>query len=216
MGIAGPEREYVYYKCSGTSSGVTKLQDKCRSATVHVSLEDVVWQDIKSFVESPGSVITAVEHEIRQRQASPISIEPQLETVQSALDKKQSERERLISLYRKGLIDELEVEKELKVLEQEVTILAHQREAIDKRLAQDDALAARGATALDLLEQLQDRVRDADPQTKRELVEALVDGMQVDTVEEGGKLIPRINITYCFEPSNFGFSTNVKVPLIRR
>jgi hypothetical protein len=95
-------------------------------------------------------------------------------------------------------------------------VLTEQRQQLHGRQQNNEALASRSTVAATLLEQLRGRVENADPQTRRELVEALVDRIHVETVEEKGKLVPRITITYCFEPANFRNSTNRKVFLIRR
>jgi len=49
---------FMYYRCRGNTNYVHTLGERCRSPMVRgEQLEEMVWSDIKSFVQNPGSVI---------------------------------------------------------------------------------------------------------------------------------------------------------------
>lgn len=193
-------REYRYYRCTNHSGPVGKLHPKCSSPGIRAErVEDVIWADIQRFVEDPGAVIVLLEKKIGEESQRSLPIDDERRGTQAALATKQTEREKVISLFRKGFISESEVQSELQSLEAETVALERRLDVLSRAHAQHDLLLARTVAARTLLEQLREQVHNADFATKRDLVEALVDKVQVDVVEQDGKAVPRITVTYCFD-----------------
>src|SRR5579864_3620057 len=112
MTTSDTKREYGYYRCSGTPSGVTKLQEKCCALGVPTTIEDLVWHDVRGFIEDPGDIIAPLQRRISERYATTASDDGELAQVEAALASKRDERGRIISLHRKGIISEVEAEQE--------------------------------------------------------------------------------------------------------
>jgi len=116
------------------------------------------------------------------------------------LQKKAGERQRVVSLFRKGLITDAEAEPELRELEREAATLEGRRLTLVDQDSQRQQLRARVIDAKLLLEQLGDKLESAGPGQKADLVRALVEGITVDTViDERGRRRPKVTIRYRFE-----------------
>ncbi len=189
------------YQCSGTSSYRRPWETKCRAKSLRaVPLEEAIWQDIKEYVENPGRVLDRIEEQLKQRVAQAQPMETELATVERAIAHKQVERERLVSLYRKGLITDPEVESQLSELACEVETLVGRKDRLLERRADEMDSQSRLISAQVMLKQFKDKAAGADDKTKRELIEALVESVNVEPVLVGQEGHHVITVTYTFAP----------------
>jgi len=115
------------------------------------------------------------------------------------------ERARLINIYRKGLIGDDELERELASISRELSALKERQATLIAEEPRADELRPQALNARTLLEQLRDKLERADAAAKRELVQALVERIEVTTItEEDGKRIPHVTVRYRFAPSVAG------------
>jgi hypothetical protein len=114
------------------------------------------------------------------------------------LESKQTERARVIGLVRRGFISESEGERELLQLQEEMATLEARRSALFERQQMAQELRNRLVEAESLLQQLRDAAERVDPDTRRALIEALVNRIAVYVDEENGKREARVVITYSF------------------
>jgi hypothetical protein len=155
-------------------------------------LEDLVWQDIEGFIRDPGPVILQLEARLKS----------ELAELDGEITRKREDRQRVINLYRRGLIDDSDVERELTGVEREVATLNDRRARLLAQAHTIQDLKTQTTTARLLLEQLSDKLTDIAWEGKRELVEALVESITVETVVEDGKRTPKVTIRYRFGGEN--------------
>jgi hypothetical protein len=119
----------------------------------------------------------------------------------------------VISLLWKGFIRETEAEEELHQLEKELDALTQQCNWLRWHEAQYETVSNRMSDARMLLEQLRRKIGQAAFQTRRHIVDTLVDHIWVETAE-GGKRVPKIKFRCRFEPRLSHRSENVKTAVI--
>lgn len=194
---------YHYYVCMGNRA----LTAPCRAARMRADrVEDLVWADIEGFIRDPGPVIMQLEAQLTSERDQDRPVERELAELEAELTKKRADRQRVINLYRRGLIDDAEVEKELTGLEREVALLNDRRSQLLAQVYTRQEFKTQSTTARLLLEQLRDQLADITWEGKRDLVQALVESISVATLVEADKRVPQVTIRYRFGGGHMGGS----------
>lgn len=198
VGGGGSRGYALYYKCASNTH-----RPNCGAPYVRVAeLEETVWADIVDFVHNPGDVLDQLAATMRSETSSQVGAEAEQEEVERALDGKKLERQRIVGALRRGLITEEEAAQEFDQLKSEVEVLGARRNALFNEHAKAEALQTRLLTADVILHSLRNAIDQADYPTKRAVVEALVDSIEVgEANDEKGRRRPHINIVYCFDPA---------------
>jgi site-specific DNA recombinase len=195
-----------YYRRPGNSS--RDYPRDCVAASVDAaSIEAQIWADVESFIRDPGDVLLRLAAQADEEAGSAEARRAELAEVQRELGGQQAERDAVLALYRKGRITERDLDRQLDAIAAQETSVTARREdllaALDLAGAQQDRMER----ARELLQQLHARL-DAEtltPAVKRQVVEALVQDVRVDTVEVGLSTRGRIKreasilVTYRFQ-----------------
>ncbi|MCK4412547.1 MAG: hypothetical protein KAY32_03280 [Candidatus Eisenbacteria sp.] len=167
---------------------------------IPAEIEAVVWSDVEEFLRDPGEVLRTLSEQCEDMDSRRSEANQEVELIEGQLADKDQERTRILTLYRKGTIEEALLEQQMAAIETERTDLSEALEGARQRL---DGLTA-ATTDLDatetLLAELNGRL-DA-PLTfklKRELVEALVEGIVIETIESDGRKESVVQVTYRFD-----------------
>jgi DNA-binding transcriptional regulator YiaG len=193
-----------YYRCNGKhgTRGLFGAEGKrCPSKDMNGSfLEQAIWNDIEGFLRNPGEVAEALRQNIA-KQGSTEAPELDRRAIEGALASKSEERSRVLALFRKGRIDEAALDAQLSDIETEETALQERLTAAN-RVEPATSMAAL-ASVEEMLKKLQAKLGLGVPwELKRELVEVLVDGITVDTVETGHRRVAVVNARYRFSLSD--------------
>jgi site-specific DNA recombinase len=210
VGTASPpykETERIYYACGGRSQprGLYGAQGKkCPSKMVHaIALETAVWEDIETFLRQPGDVLAQLAQQMQLQEGETERLHDELAAHQQALQALATEKDSVITLFRRGRIDELALDRQLDQIQQEEANSRGDLDGVQEELhclqAKEDGLRYAHALLGRLAQQLEYPLTW---DVKRELVEALVAVICVDTVEESkGKKKAKVTVTYRFGPS---------------
>jgi len=194
------KKEYVYYSC--VSKGRRFEGGSCKGKHIPAAeLEAAIWQDVSGFCRDPGPVIERLKEQVR---AQAVTQEPTREEqvrIEAAMAEAQRGRQKVTGFMRRGILTEEEAENELRTIQKEINALEARRSALFGKQQQAVALELRLVEADALLQRLRGAVEEADFETRRQVVEALVQEVRVDTVEVDGKREAKIAVTYCFECS---------------
>jgi site-specific DNA recombinase len=207
-----------YYVCSGkhgAKGAFGKAGAKCPSRPVPGDLEQVVWADIEGFLRDPGPVLAEVAASLADRTGEAEAIRKEVQTAERSLAKKEQERLNILTLYRRGRIDDASVDQQLTEVEAERDGLIAARNQARVAFQAIEEAASHLESAEALLASLNARL-DA-PLTfalKRELVETLVEAITVDTIPENGKRELVVTVHYRFTPpaapdSRSSFATGI-------
>jgi hypothetical protein len=125
-----------------------------------------------------------------------------LRRVAGLLAEKGAERSRVVALYRRGRLTEAHLDDQLADIDQEEMALKAQLEEVQGKLAGAASISTTVSTAESLLMKLGARLdQPISWECKRQLIEALVGGVRVETIETEGKREAIVTVTYRFAGS---------------
>jgi len=166
-------------------------------------LEELVWQDIRGFVENPGEVLERVKEQMEEQRSHSGELKERLTSLTKRLATAQGEKDKYVKLYAAGHLDEEEVETHLLDLKNRISNLKMLIESAEADLAREEQdVGATKNTAMWLtslrgaLETLEE-VTDEAWHNRRELVEQLVERITVSRTEDGRA---KLHIAYKFAP----------------
>lgn len=179
-------RVHHYYVCGGKNPHRSRIMGKCPSKHIRAQpLEEAVWQEIHGFVSDPGPVLEQLAAQLQSQQLQTHDLEQERLTTALSLSHKDSEKEQILTLYRRGRITEHDLERQLTAIADEAAALKARLVTVETRIQGKEAIATRLLGARQLLDTLRTRLKDTFTwEEKRELVENLVLGIQVDAAGE--------------------------------
>ena len=195
-------KRYSYYYCrrrQGTYEKGRKHSLRCP----HVSarwLEDLIWQDVRGFLENPGEILNRVREQLENEDEGK-DLQDRHASLEKRLEAKQKEKSRYVKLYAQGHMDEDELEVYLADLKNQIENLRLLIASVEADLAatQESETLARSTEAWMLtlgknLEEVEAATDEAF-EKRRELVKLLVEKIVAGRDEEGQ---PRVDVTYRF------------------
>ena len=193
-------REF-YYRCNGVHSpSVYAKTGRCQAKAVRGDhLEQQVWSDVESFVRNPEPVLQQLQSRLQSDAQGSEQIRTQVKRLEGLLAEKATERSRVIGLYRRGRLTETDLDAQMDEISKEETSLEIQVAELSAKIAGADTIGATINSAQALLDRLRERLDEPISwELKRRLIEVLVAGIRVDTVESCGVKESRITVTYRF------------------
>jgi len=144
-------------------------------------------------------VIERLQARMRGEASDSMKNRDRLRRLQGLLEAKAGERNKVMGLYRKGFLNDAELDQQLMEIDQEAGGLTSQIEELERKLSGVDA----NRSGLDNTEALLTRLRERldQPLTwerKRQLIELLVGGIRIETIRSGQKPENVVTVTYRF------------------
>jgi len=178
------------YRCGGGSGVMVNRPHRCRAKMLRADwIEAAVWDECRRFIMNPGEALAEAQRALRDRLAATTDADERRRSVLSELAGKETERERVLTLFRRGTISDEEAEGQLQAIAKEA---GHLREALESMRANSALLEAQEAFLTDsatLLLQLQYELADIERENdwirKREVIERYVRRITVDTIDNG-------------------------------
>ena len=193
----------AYYRCGArTLTNYPARQERCRSRAVSTAwLEHVVWEDCRAFIRNPGEALAEAQRQLHDRLAQAARMDQERGQYVHALAEKAQEKDRIMTLFRRGRIRLEDVEVQLDDIAREEAELRQRLAAIDAQKVIAEAYEAHMTGASLLLHQLQDGLAEIDRTNdlakKQQVVELLVQGIRIDSKADRGV---EATITYVFGP----------------
>ncbi|MGD0201859.1 MAG: recombinase family protein [Bryobacteraceae bacterium] len=194
------KREF-YYRCNGAHSpSVYSKLGRCQAKAVRGDhLEQQVWSDVETLLRNPEPVLQQLHARLESDAKGSDQIRKQVTRLEGLLAQKAAERSRVVGLFRRGRLTDADVDAQMDEIGKEETALEAQVAELGGRIAGADSIGASLGSAQALLEQLRKRLDEpVSWELKRHLIEVLVGGIRVDTVEEGGVRQTKTTVTYRF------------------
>jgi site-specific DNA recombinase len=195
----------TYYTCNGVTQHrglYGQNGERCPSKSVSGWIEDLVWSDIVWFAAHREQAIAEMHRQEDAFEREYAALQQGIAALERKLAGTEGQRERILGLFRRGVIDDGTVEGQLAEIAAEASSL--QSELLAKRTAaerseQRDQLLKDADVALWQLARRLDEVdRPLDWDAKRALVETLVDRIVVQTTVEDGAPVAVAEVSYCF------------------
>jgi site-specific DNA recombinase len=194
------KREF-YYRCNGAHSpAVYGARGRCQAKAVRGDqLEQQVWSDVETFLRNPEPVLQQLHARLESDAQGSDQTRKQLSRLEGQLAQKATERSRIVGLYRRGRLTDADLDAQMDEIGKEEAALEAQIADLGGRIAGADSIGANIRSAQTLLAELRKRLdQPVSWEQKRRLIEVLVAGVRVDTVEESGVKQTRITVTYRF------------------
>lgn len=168
-------------------------------------LEEAVWEECRRFIRNPGEALNEARRKLRERMADATRFDAKRRVTLDALAEKETERERVLTLYRRGKIDADEAERELDAIAREAGQLREDLESMRAQSALIDIQEAHLTESTALLERLKDELAAIDATNdlirKREVIESYVRQIAVETRRIGPrKLEADVRVSLRFKP----------------
>jgi site-specific DNA recombinase len=170
-------RKYTYYRCGGIDAHRFGGERICRAKLVRADLlEQTVWQDVCSLLQDPGRIEREYQRRLKQ-------VPPEAENkahLQARIQKHKRGIGRLIDAYEEGLLEKGDFEPRVRQSRERLLAL----EAEVKKQSEGESRRCELRLVIGHVQELADRVKvglnDADWQTRREIIRALVNRVEVD------------------------------------
>lgn len=198
----GPGRGMkAYYVCGGKISYRGPLQGKCQSKNIPTGwIEKVVWDQVEDFIRNPGEALDELAASMEGKKSHKVSLEAEYSMLTKVIEEKDSERQRILDLFRKKIINSRDVENQLQQISQEKLHIEHQLRELQDRLGAEETLSQGVNSAGQLLAVLRSKL-DSDPphEIKREIIKTLVKSITIHTkTTETGRLVASCSAIYSF------------------
>ncbi|MBB6676458.1 recombinase family protein, partial [Cohnella lubricantis] len=206
------KRPTAYYICGGKNPYRGPLQGKCNSRNIPAEwIEEKVWEECLTFIRNPGELIKELSGNMQDRKSIKESLEREIQMLRTSITDKDTERQEIISLFRKKVITAADVEQQLQDMMTERSNLEKRVRELEEQIKDEDGLVQQFDTAEIMLREIRSKIdNDLTPELKREVIRALVKQIIVRTEHPpendgpgGGIRIPRppvtVDVHYSFE-----------------
>ena len=196
-------KKYPYYHCNDDSTQRLHRAPRGHAPYVRAEwLEEVVWADVRQFLNDPGAILERIREQMESDAAS-AELEARQIDLTKRLASKHEERDRWLHLYVQGRISESELETYLADVSVIMDNLRLLLESVEADLAHTHEQSQFAESAEAWLIALRERLAEVEGesedayQARRELVKLLVAGITTGKQEDGR---PAVRITYRFGP----------------
>src|SRR5829696_2533969 len=206
--ITSGGKKYRYYGCVGKRGERTTKENASRIPPHRAPqasapwLENLVWQDVRRFLENPGEILERVRKQHKSESDNAEELAARREDLAKRLAAKQSEKDRYVRLYAQGHLSESELETYLADLKDQTDNLRLLIESVETDLSESRERAELADTTHAWLATLRNRlaeVEEATPEAfekRQQLVRLLVQGITLEKYEGRNK----VHVTYRFDP----------------
>jgi hypothetical protein len=192
-----------YYICNDIRPQNQKKAARGHAPYVRAEwIEDLVWGDVKRFLENPGEVLERLR-ERAQADGKGEALAVRHADLTKRLGQKEAEKDRYVRLYAQGHLDDSELATYLEDLKYQTQNLRLLRESVEAEIAGKKEQQHLAETTGVWLHTLRERTAEVEADTeeaqatRRELVRLLLEAVEVDRTGEGKT---RMRITYRFGP----------------
>jgi site-specific DNA recombinase len=177
----------AYYICGGKNAYKGPMQPKCLSKNIRADyVEELVWNECVNFLRNPKDTLQELASgmEVKIEQKHTLISEREI-TVRSLKDK-DNEKQVILDLFRKRMIESSDVEQQLQSIAQEKLFLEQRIRELDNLIDSEVAIEHRSNAAESLLTELKEKLDDNPSfEVKREIVLALVREILIDSTAPG-------------------------------
>jgi site-specific DNA recombinase len=220
------KREF-YYRCNGAHSPSVFAAHggRCQAKAVRGDqLEEQAWSDVESFLRNPEPVLEQLHARLDSDAKGSEQTRKQVTRLEGLLAQKATERSRMVGLFRRGRLTDVDLDAQMDEIGKEQIALEAQIAELGGRITGADSIAGNISSAQALLAELRKRLdQPVSWEQKRRLIEVLVAGVRVDTVEESGVKQTRTTVTYRFSqpdepmllvlPQSYSTGSVIRIPL---
>jgi site-specific DNA recombinase len=182
------ERSYAYYRCIGADAyrfGGVRL---CWNKQLRTDLADeAVWEEVCRLLEHPERL----EQEYRRRLVQEENTPDELSSLEARMGRLRQGIARLIDSYADGLIDKGEFEPRIARMRERLKQIEEQAQQVKDEASLEHELTLILGRFDEFTARIKTGLHDADWQTRREIIRALVKRVEID--QEQLRVVFRVN-----------------------
>jgi site-specific DNA recombinase len=182
------ERSYAYYRCIGADAyrfGGVRL---CWNKQLRTDLADeAVWEEVCRLLEHPERL----EQEYRRRLVQEETAPDELSSLEARMGRLRQGIARLIDSYADGLIDKGEFEPRIARMRERLKQIEEQAQQVKDEASLEHELTLILGRLDEFAARVKTGLHDADWQTRREIIRALVKRIEID--QEQVRVVFRVN-----------------------
>jgi len=174
-------------------------------------IEALIWDHCRAFIRNPEETLTEARQQLQERLGAVAHFEQEQGMLQHTLGQKAIERDRVLTLFRRGRVSLPEIEGQLEAITREEADIRQQLALLEVQRQTTTVFEGQYLEAYSLLTRLQERVDEIEQtnayEIKRQVIELLVSDVIVEsdpTTRQG-----TVNITYHFSPRG----TQISLPV---
>ncbi len=194
-------RKEFYYRCNGAHSpSIYSTRGRCEPKPIRGDhLERQVWSDVETFLRNPQPVLEQLHARLESTAQGSDQIRKRLTRLEGRFAEKTEERNRVVGLYRRGRLSDADLDAQMEEIGKEQVMLETQIAELRAMIAGAGSIGTTINSAQALLAKLRKRLDEPISwELKRRLIEVLVAGVRVDTVEYCGVKQTQTTVTYRF------------------
>ena len=207
-----------YYTCGGKTAYKGKYKGKCYSKNVPAEwIEDLVWNECLNFIKNPGEALQELAKTMETKKSMKDTYQSEKQNITKSLNDKESEKQDILGLFRKKIINAVDVESQLQQIATEKSILEARLIELDQLIESEENMSKQFDTAEALLLDLREKIRNGETsfEIKREIVRVLVVGIMVHTslgteANKRSSKTATVNTRYAFNNSKVVTRTVVR------
>jgi site-specific DNA recombinase len=130
-------QSHHWYCCSGSTgllSGVGIEKHRCPGRALPQSIEDLVWGNIESFLREPGPILEQLREEMGSIEDQETLIHREIGLAEKRLDVRTTERERILTAFRRGTIDDAMLDQQMAAINDEYRQAEEALQDLEKQL----------------------------------------------------------------------------------
>jgi site-specific DNA recombinase len=196
-------KTYHYYTCRAGRPNAGRGSSHKPPYLNAVWLEDLVWTDVRRFLQIPGEVLERVRDQTGGTNDG-AELEARREDLAKRLARRQGEKDRYVRTYAQGHISEEELDVYMSDLKTQTDNLRLLLASVEAELSQKREQAELADTTKAWLYALRERIGEGEEDTpeafqaRRRLIKLLVGSISADKRPEDGRT--EIPVTYRFGP----------------
>ncbi|NTW04743.1 MAG: recombinase family protein, partial [Peptococcaceae bacterium] len=158
------------------------------------------------FLNNPGEEIKELSETIKEKKVNIQNIDSEIKMAQNAVLDKDYEKEKILDLYRRKLINSADLERQFEKIGQEKLALEERVFELRNKLILDDDISLKFDDAEELLYNLKGKLQESPSfETKRLIARTLVKEIIVETTNpEGERPLTSVTTRYTFANSVMG------------
>lgn len=191
----------AYYICAGRKGYKLNKDKKCIAKSITMSwLDDAVWEDCMKYINNPELALKNIE----EMQSNINSHEEEKNLLDVKINDKKVEKERILALYRTGVINMNDITGQLSKINDDKLYLENRLREISKYDNSENVFAVK-ESANKLLKLLKNKIDSCiiTQEFKQNIINLIVDRINLKTVGEGKLADIKISIHYKFNQTSY-------------
>ncbi|MFC1924067.1 recombinase family protein [Chloroflexota bacterium] len=188
--------EIRYYRCNQNGQRGNLMSQRCDSPTITAGLiEDLVWQHISEFVQKPEIVREALQDKFDATNQA--SYAADLEQARQRFGELNEAESRLLRLYAdpSGNYSKEALDDAMSDIKSSRELVRRRIQELEEAMITEQEQSRKLEDIKETLATLKDRIQNATPDIKRQVIEKLLQEIRVSKCEDG---TPTLKIVYAF------------------